>query len=135
MALFFTITLAISILGVCGVLWGKHWELTTGQVLLGSVRPRIDRFFQIVLFWIERVLPLLVRVYSRRAAAAALVALHRAFAWMVLEFERLLERTLHTVRHTTDAKRGEASAFLREVAEHKKRLLHAQNAPVRLHKE
>jgi len=52
------------------------------------------------------------------------VLAHRTTAWSVLQVERMLEKTLHTLRHTTAARAdGEASAFLREVAEHKKSLI------------
>ena len=137
MAVFFISTLVLSILGLTAVLSLKYWELTTGRVVAGSMRPRIDRFFRSVLFWIERVIPTLLRIYVRRAVASALSLIHRVSAELIVHAEHTLEKTLHSLRHTTDVKRGvgEASAFLREVAEHKRKLLNTRSAPVHLRKE
>lgn len=101
------------------------------------VRPTANRFFHVVLLWIERIIPTLARIYTRRAVRSSLTFAHRGTARLVVKTEKGLERTLHTLRHTTDVRRGmgEASLFLREVAEHKKKLLRTQSAPVRFHKE
>lgn len=127
MAIFFIVTLALSIVGMVLLLGIKQWELRTNNLLWVSVRPRVGNFFHTFLFWIERVLPALVRVYGHRAIRAANVWVHRKAAQGVLFAEHWLERVLHTLRHTTDTKRdaprGVASAFLQEVAEHKKKLI------------
>ncbi|HEV7449142.1 MAG TPA: hypothetical protein VGP13_01230, partial [Candidatus Paceibacterota bacterium] len=67
----------------------------------------------------------LIRVGSRSLYEASLRLVHVGAAWVVIRLEQGLERALHTVRHTTtQAPRNgeETSAFLREVAEHKKKL-------------
>lgn len=137
MALFFTTLLIIAIVGMSSLLYLKHWELTTGRLALGSVRPRANHFLRVGLFWLETVLPTLARVYARRGARALMHTLHVASAWIVLKIEQVLERALHMLRHTTDARHlptTQASAFLREVAEHKRKLLRMQDA-MHLHEE
>ncbi|HUD03043.1 MAG TPA: hypothetical protein VMR46_03480 [Candidatus Paceibacterota bacterium] len=124
MALFFTVTLALSLAGMLFLLAFKRYELTTGKVLFVSGRPAIGNFFKQTLWWIEKVLPALVRVYGRRMVRWCKAALQRALARSILWLEHTLEKVLRTVREKTDAPRaaGEASAFLREVAEHKRKL-------------
>ena len=125
MVLFFTLGLILSILGMVGLLGFKRYELTSGQVLFASARPALGAFFRQALWWIEKVLPALVRVYTIRAVRYCKVSLQRTLARSILWLEHTLERMLHTVREqTTTAVRspGEASAFLREVAEHKRTL-------------
>lgn len=125
MVLFFTATLLLSILGLVSLIALKRWELRTGGVLGGAVRPHVSQFSRTVLVWFERVLPALLRQNAARAGAVLRTALHRGVAQGVLHAEHGLERTLYLLRHTTEEKPmlGEASAFLREVAEHKKQLL------------
>jgi hypothetical protein len=125
MVLFFTITLGISIVGLVSLLSIKQWELQNGVVLLSRVRPKLGSFFHTVSLWIERILPTLVRVYFRRTLNVLRVAMHRVSAWGVLTLEHALERLLQVLRKATSTKRtvGEASVFLREVAEHKRKLL------------
>src|SRR5665647_3894124 len=98
MALFFIATLIISILAMAALLGFKRYELASGNVLLASARPAIGAFFKHALWWIEKVLPALVRVYSRRALRFCKVVLQRAIARSILWVERALERVLHTVR-------------------------------------
>ncbi len=125
MVLLLTITLAVSILGIVSILAVKRWEMETGHVLWAGLRPTVGVFLARSLFWIERRAPRLVRELLRSAGNSLLILMHRLVAKGVLIAERGLERTLHLLRHKTDAPRaqGEASAFLREVAEHKKKLL------------
>lgn len=132
MVILFTILLVFSIVGMVSLLGIKQWELQTNNLLWVRVRPRVGDFFSTLLFWIERVLPALVRVYARRAYRAAHTYAHRAVAQGVLFAEAWLERVLHTLRHATDARTstGAASAFLQEVAEHKKKLIrHSKKLP------
>ena len=106
-------------------MWVKNWEAATGSVLLSGVRPRLGRFSHELLHWVERILPALARIYSRRLVRRMARETHRLAALAVLRVETYLEKTLHKLRHTTDARRvtREASPFLRQVAEHKKKLL------------
>jgi hypothetical protein len=110
----------------------KQWERTSGSMLGRRLRARSHRFFSTMLLWIEHIIPTVVRLYSRWAWRATLCLLYRSAALLVLRVEKGLERTLHALRHSTDVKRGmgEASAFLREVAEHKKKLLRADRAQI-----
>lgn len=122
---FFTITLLISIIGIISLLLIKQWESTRGVVLASAIRPRIGAFFHNVSVWVERILPALMRVYLRRSVNALRALTHRLLALAVLAVEHGLESSLHFLRTATSARHvaGEASVFLREVAEHKRRLL------------
>ena len=125
MVLLFTSGLVISIVGLVSLLYLKHWELSTGRLVAVRVRPRMNRASQNTLVLFEQILPALVRIYSRRAWRTTLALVHFISAKVVLQTEHILERTLHTLRRSTDAGHGagEASVFLRQVAEHKKKLL------------
>lgn len=125
MALFFTATLLISILGLVSLIALKRWELRTGGALGGSLRPRVGRFSEDVLAWFEGSLPELVHRNALHLLELSKNSLHHGVAKAVVFTEGKLEHTLHVLRHTTEEKprSGEASAFLREVAEHKKQLL------------
>lgn len=125
---FLMTTFLVSIFGVSSVLFLKYREVTTGHVLFPALRPRLNAFFHTILFWIERVIPDLTRVYSKRFISWIATLLHQGTATGVLHLERVLEKTLHTLRSSTDHRlsRKEASPFLREVAEHKKKLLTAR---------
>jgi hypothetical protein len=124
MVLFFMVTLAVSIAGMVTLLMLKRYELNSGRILLGSARPHIGEFFHRKLVWLEYVLPGLIRVSARVLYRAARRLVHVFAAWVVVKVEQGLEYALHTVRHTTTAPRrsGETSVFLRQVAEHKKKL-------------
>ena len=135
MVLFFTTTLLISIVGLSLLLSLKHWELRTGAVLGRRMRAPVGNFFHTTLLWLERILPTLIRVFLRRAFRATVAFVHRSSAWAVLWTEWTLEHVLHLLRKTTSVRHGvgEASVFLREVAEHKRKLLkenHAARAKV-----
>lgn len=124
MALFFSGALLVSVVGMIALLGFKRYELSSGHVIFARARPAIGTFFKHTLWWIEKVLPALVRVYSRRALRYCKVVLQHALARSILWVEHTLERVLSAVREKTAASRapGEASAFLREVAEHKRKL-------------
>lgn len=125
MGYFFSITLGVSIVGIVLLLTVKHWENTSGKVLGASVRPRVGVFFHRTLVWCEQVLPRLLRTHASRTAHELRVRAHYYTAHTVLVVERALERSLRFLQHATEPKRGtgEASVFLREVGEHKKKLL------------
>ncbi|HEY4502182.1 MAG TPA: hypothetical protein VJJ20_03920 [Candidatus Paceibacterota bacterium] len=125
MVTFFTVTLLISIAGMISLLVLKRYELNSGRVLLGRARPAVGNFFHRKMMWLEYVLPGLVRVGVRRLYTTVRRVLHVWLAWVVVRVEQGLERALSHVRHKTEppARDGQGtSAFLREVAEHKKKL-------------
>ena len=130
MAIFFIIVLALSIVGMVSLLGIKQWELQTNNLLWVRARPGVGNFFQKLLCWVERVLPALMRIYGRRAYRAVHTWVHRTVAQGVLAVETWLERVLHTLPHTTETPKGTgtASAFLQEVAEHKKKLIRYSRA-------
>jgi len=138
MVLFFTATLLISCVALVLLLALKQWELSTGRIVGSAwIRPQLSRYFHAMSVWIERIIPTLVRMYSKILWRAMLRKVHRITALVVMRAERILEKTLHTLRHTTDVRKGmgEASIFLREVSEHKRKLLRAQRSPVNVPKE
>ena len=126
---FFTATLLLSCVVLVLLLAIKRWELTTGRILGAGFRPHMHLFFHTVSLWIEHILPTLVRVYAKLAWKATLRFVHKITALGVLYVERTLERILRVLQHSTDVKRGmgEASVFLREVSEHKRKLLRTQS--------
>lgn len=67
----------------------------------------------------------MVRRFVRLSTMVLRSAVHRGVAWLVLHAERWLERTLEVLRQRTGPRRAASSesAFLREVAAHKKTLL------------
>jgi hypothetical protein len=132
MVLFFCTTLSISIVGLVLLLWVKRWELRTGRVVFAGVRPHVAELSHSTLVWFERVLPHLAQVYARRTARAAEDMLHHGAARGLLAAEHGLERVLQSLRGVTEQPRAnrEASVFLREVAEHKRKLLHRKKAKV-----
>lgn len=124
MVTFLTALLCVSIAGLLGLVVLKRWELTTGRILFSEVRPAVGHLLGRGLHFVERRAPALLRQWGVALYRALRRLVHVGVAWLVVHTERLLERTLHTLRQGTDAPRTdtEASAFLREVAEHKKSL-------------
>lgn len=127
---FFITLLCVSIFGIVSLLTVKRWELTTGSVVGASVRPKIGAFFHHILVWFEHVLPALLHMHARKTAHEVRQYIHKTTAHTVLVTERGLEKALRFLRHATEPKRGagEVSAFLREVGEHKKKLLKRSNS-------
>jgi hypothetical protein len=124
MVLIFIALLLVSIAGISGVLFLKHRELSTGNVVMAGFRPHADRFFHSALFWIERVIPTLARVWSAHVLRGAMSAIQRSIAAAILYIEQVLARVLAKLRRSTEVRHeaGEASPFLRAIAEHKKAL-------------
>jgi hypothetical protein len=125
MVTFLTIMLGVSILGMASLLWLKRYELNSGRVFLGRARPAVGEFFHQKLQWLEYVLPGLIRSGLQDLYRAFQRLVHVVAAWVALRLEHGLERALKGLRRATalPKRRGEkTSAFLREVAEHKKKL-------------
>ncbi len=125
MVIFLTALLCVSIAGLIGLIAVKRWEIESGRLVMSGMRPKAGAVLGESLRFVEQGLPHAVRRTARRAYKLSRLLFHRTVAWTVLQVERVLERTLHTLRHHTAEERGdgEVSAFLREVAEHKKSLL------------
>jgi hypothetical protein len=129
MVLFFTVLLAISITGLVSLLALKRWELRTGNMLLAGARPHVSEVSHKILTWFERVLPHLVVQLVQRGVQQGRVLVHRGAAHSLLWAEHTLERVLTKLRGVTEHPRSsskEASAFLREIAEHKRQLVHSK---------
>lgn len=125
MITFFTTTLIISIVGMVGLLILKQWELSTGVVLGGRLRPALGAWMHRTLVWFEYTLPMLAKQWLYRTKTYTRTLIHRLAALAVVLVERGLERVLKRLRHNTSVPRNDAqaSAFLREVSAHKKQLL------------
>lgn len=122
--------LFISIVGLVSLFMVKRWELQTGRMLFATARPAVGRWAKDTLVWFEHALPKLVVHYGAHMGARAEHWLHKSAAHALLSAEHGLERVLNSLRGVTEQPRSskEASAFLREVAEHKRQLL-SKNAP------
>lgn len=120
-SLVFTITLSVSILGLLAILLIKRYEIRSGRKFMSRVRPGVD---SAAVFIVEGV-PSLMHQGRHHALSAARQWAGAALMRAVFVFENGLERLLHKVREKTRAPRepGEASPFLREVADHKRELL------------
>jgi len=125
MAALFSLTLSISIAGLLVLLILKRYEMKTGHVMFGGLRPVIGRFFHQVVLLVERGVPTMVSTLLWRIARAVYRRAGRVYAYLVVFFEYVLERTLYNVRQQSQTPRSEggASHFLQEVAAHKQRLL------------
>jgi hypothetical protein len=124
MVMFFTVTLILSILGMLFMLWLKRFELTTGRLVMSGVRPLVGERLAAAAQWLQERMPALLRKRVERLGQELLSFTHRTTAFVVVSVEHALERVLHTVREKTSVspQGGEASAFLRQVADHKKEL-------------
>lgn len=118
--------LGISVIGLFGLLLLKRFEIATGRVVFGRLRPKRGGLLYKGGVFFERVLPTTIRYIVVMSARKVNRNFHRLVAWSIFHFERLLEKVLHTVRERTAPPqgRGEASSFLRAVADHKRKLLH-----------
>jgi hypothetical protein len=124
MVVFFIILLVVSIVGMSVLLFAKQYELSTGRMMFARSRPAISKFSSRAMFLFGTAVPLYLRWQARRAYAKITALAHRGVARGALSFEGWLEGVLSSVREKTSAQRapGEASAFLREVGEYKKKL-------------
>lgn len=122
MVLFLLGVLICSSLAMVLLLYMKHWELSTGQVLLGTTRPHLTSFFHRLILVVEHHLPNLIQKWIERGKVLTRYGARAALAHALLALETWLEQTLHGVRSATSQSQGEASTFLQEVGDYKKRL-------------
>ena len=130
MVTFFTTTLVISLVGLVGLISVKRFEITTGRVVFGRLRPKQRGLLHRVFVFIERVLAAIIRYFIVMSYRWVRSHIQRSIAWIILHVERALEKWLHIVREKTTVRpgRGEASSFLRAVADHKTKLLSGSKA-------
>jgi hypothetical protein len=125
MVLYLIILLIISIAGMLFLLAAKRYELSSGNLILAGARPRLSKFSSRTMFLFGTAIPHYLRWQASRLYFMVRAWAHRAVARVVVTVEHWLEQTLHQVREkTTPVVRtpGEASPFLREVGEYKKKL-------------
>ncbi len=137
MVSFFIILLVVSITGMGFLLGVKYYELSTGRLLLGSARPKLSKFAARMVFLFGTAVPLYLAWQAERGYKGLSAWLHKAVAHATINLERWLESVLHTVREKTADTRapGEASAFLREVGEYKKKLNGSEEKSGRIDQE
>ncbi len=121
--------LGISLVGMVGLLVIKNYELTTGKMVFASVRPAISKFSARMVFLFGTAVPQYVKWEAYHLYRTGLAFVHRVTARLIVMLEHWLERVLTHVREKTAPNRapGEASAFLREVGEYKKKLTESAN--------
>lgn len=124
MVFYLTILLVVSIVGMLALLVVKNYELSTGNLIFAGARPKLSKFSSRLVFLFGTAIPLYLRWQTSRAYRACVAWVHRTTAHGVLKVEQWLESVLEGVREKTAPERapGEASAFLREVGEYKKKL-------------
>lgn len=124
MVQFFTVTLFASVAGILALFALKQIELSTGTVLFGALRPRVNRFFKTCLIIVERVIPGLAREGTMHVHSKLRETVKVLLARAVFKTEAWLQHTLQGLRDKFNPRhaRGEASAFLKEVGEYKKQL-------------
>src|SRR5581483_11672335 len=121
MVVFLTVLLGVSAAGMLAILWLKRYELRTGRIFLAGLRPALGEFSARTLWWFGRTAPGAAAAVARDLWSRARAAIHASIARGIVAAERGLELALSALRRSTSAPRmdGEASPFLREVAEHK----------------
>ncbi len=124
MVSFFIILLLTSIVGMSLLVGVKYYELSTGRLMLGRARPGLSKFAARMVFLFGTAVPLYVAWQVERLYKVLSGWLQSHIVRFAVQFEHWLERVLHRVRQKTADTRapGEASAFLREVGEYKKKL-------------
>jgi hypothetical protein len=118
------ILLAVSLAGMLSLLVVKRYELATGNLIFAGSRPKLAKFSSRMVFLFGTAVPLYIRWQIGRLYRASASWVHKAVAHGTLRVEHWLETALNRVREKTAPTRspGEASAFLREVGEYKKKL-------------
>lgn len=125
MVILFTSALAVSVVAMIALLAAKRYELTTGRVIFAGLRPGMSVFFETTSRWGRKILPALVREQMERGVRLVVARIQLWLAETIVRLEHALESVLSTVRsHTEVPTNREPSAFLREVADHKKHLLY-----------
>ena len=119
--LLFSTTLGISILGLLAILIIKRFEIRTGRKFFGRARQPLD---SASVFIVEGV-PSLFHQGRHHALGTMRQWLQFGVMHAIVQVEKTLEKMLHNVREKTRTPRepGEASQFLREVADHKREIL------------
>ena len=123
MVLFFITTLITSLAILSLMLWFKRYELTTGHVLLGQRRHRISRFSARMVFLFGTAVPHFIRYEAHRLYRLAWVFVHALLARILLAIGQWLEGIERNVQEKAGGRQaGQASPFLREVGEYKKKI-------------
>lgn len=103
----------------------KRYEMNTGRVVFLGMRKVVYRMLHPVVLFVQYLLPFLAKRSLSLTAQAVRVGLSRTLARAVLYLEMLLARMLTGIQNMMQPKRGggQASSFLQEVADHKRKLL------------
>ncbi|MDE2212924.1 MAG: hypothetical protein KGJ34_00065 [Patescibacteria group bacterium] len=128
MVIFLTAVLLCSSLGMVLLLAIKHWEVSKDRMLFRSTRAQVNESFAIYLNFFASRLPSLAQEKGRTHIEAVEVWCKGMLARVLLKAEGVLERMLRTLKQTTapHSAQGQVSAFLQEIAEHKRTLAHTR---------
>lgn len=124
MASFLTITLLASAFLLALMLGLKRFEMRRGRVLFSGLRPRTGGLMHRGVVFVESALPALAVGLAHGAGHGLRSLARRAMAQTILLFEQFLHRLLALMHDMTRPPQagGPASAFLQEVAQHKRAL-------------
>jgi hypothetical protein len=125
MLLFLTVVLICSSIAMMLLLYAKHWELTRNRLILASVRPLLSSASSHAIQTVEQRVPLAVRQLGMRIVIWIRLRARDIAARMLIAVEHALEAALVRLKHAFSpaiSSEGASSAFLREVAEHKRKL-------------
>jgi hypothetical protein len=125
MTLFFFISLCVSAFGLVLLLGFKRYEMRTGRVVFARLRPAMRRVIHPIVLFVQYLLPFMARRSIAVTVRAARAGLTATLARVTLYLEATLARMLAAVQQAMQPRRGggQASSFLQEVADHKRRLL------------
>ncbi len=119
-----TILLGISIVGLTVLMSAKAWELRSGKKFFSPVRGKMEMHASRITDGVRADLPKSAARVARLSGRLLRAYTSLGLAKLLVVFEHGLEKTLRKVRTAPREleRRGEASAFLREVAAYKRML-------------
>ena len=125
MVLFLLITLCVSLLGIILILSIKRYEMRTGRVFFARTRPAITAPLHTSSLVIEHLLPRFAQRSVDRGIVTIRAVLGRMLAKGTFMIETMLRKMLSAIHRVVEPRErgGPASAFLQEVAAHKRKLL------------
>ena|SRR3989344_6190705 len=132
MLIFLTLVLICSSLAMTLLLYIKHWELRSSKLLFARIRPPIAAASTRLVRTVEHHVPAVVERVLRYVLFWIRVRVRDVVARVLLTVEHSLEAMLDGLKHSLTPPReagGQASSvFLREVAEHKRKLTRVTRA-------
>lgn len=126
MLFFLTSILIFSSLAMMLLLYVKHLEMRSGRLLFAKIRPHVSAASVRLTATVEQHIPVVLERALRYALHWIRVRVRDIVARILLTVEHSLEAMLDGIKHSLTPPHGASgqasSAFLREVAEHKRKL-------------